>query len=182
MLLERGFPSPAAELLRRLSASPRLVAHLRLVHDVAFRLTEWLAHAHPAVLFDREAVLFGAATHDIGKARVAEELSAPGSRHEQLGEQLLLAEGVSPRLARFAATHASWHADGVEMDDLLISLADKVWKAKRVPDLEQLVVDRLAVASAVEPWAAFMSLDDCLDRLAAGADERLAFQNAHPVS
>jgi hypothetical protein len=62
-----------------------------------------------------------------------------------------------------------------------VSLADKVWKAKRVPDLEQLVVDRLAAASDQPAWQAFLDLDDELTRLADGADERLAFQNAYPV-
>jgi hypothetical protein len=64
---------------------------------------------------------------------------------------LLLQTGTEPRLARFAATHASWQAPGIELEDLLVSLADKIWKAKRVPDLEQLVVDRLAVASSQQP-------------------------------
>ncbi|WP_247659299.1 hypothetical protein [Micromonospora sp. U56] len=66
--------------------------------------------------------------------------------------------GIEPSLARFAATHASWGTTAVELEDLLVSLADKIWKAKRVPDLEQLVVDRLAAASGEEPWQAFLNL------------------------
>ena len=190
MLLERALTDPAvrplpptaADLLRGMDAPPRLAAHLRAVHDVAVDLTDWLAATCPAVAFDRNAVLFGAATHDIGKTLHVAELSAPGSQHEPAGRDLLLSFGVPPELARFAATHASWHAPGIEIEDLRVSLADKIWKAKRVPDLERLVADRLAVASGVEPWEAFMSFDDCLERIAAGADERLAFQNAYPVA
>ncbi|MFC7279669.1 HD domain-containing protein [Paractinoplanes rhizophilus] len=190
MLLERALtdpavrplPSPAADLLRGLDAPPRLAAHLRAVHDVAVDLTDWLAAHYPAVPFDRNAVLFGAATHDIGKTLHLAELSAPGSQHEPAGRDLLLSFGVPPELARFAATHASWHDLGIEPEDLLVSLADKIWKAKRVPDLEQLVVIRLAAAGAIEPWEAFLALDECLDRLAAGADDRLAFQNTYPVA
>ena len=48
-------------------------------------------------------MLFGAATHDIGKTMHVAELSAPGSEHEEAGRQLLLAHGISPELARFAA-------------------------------------------------------------------------------
>jgi hypothetical protein len=88
---------------------------------------------------------------------------------------------VEPRLARFAGTHGSWTAEGIELEDLLVSLADKVWKAKRVDDLEQLVVDRLVAESGQERWEAFLELDDQLGRLADGADERLAFQNSYPV-
>ncbi|GIE78823.1 hypothetical protein Aph02nite_47730 [Actinoplanes philippinensis] len=85
------------------------------------------------------------------------------------------------RLARFAGTHGSWAAPEVVVEDLLVSVADKVWKAKRVEDLEQLLTERIAVASGVAPWEALLSLEDCLQSLAAGADWRLEFQNAFPV-
>ncbi|WP_431962932.1 hypothetical protein [Actinacidiphila sp. bgisy160] len=81
---------------------------------------------------------FGAATHDIGKALHVAELSAPGSAHERAGRAQLLAQGVTPRLARFAATHGSWTDAAVTMEDLLVSVADKVWKGKRVTELEDL--------------------------------------------
>lgn len=178
----RPLPADVAELLVELAAPPRLAAHLRAVHDVAHGLTTWLAQQHPAVTFDRAAVLYGAATHDIGKVVHVEELSGPGSQHEQAGQRLLLDAGVEESLARFAATHASWDAPGIEIEDLLVSVADKVWKAKRVPELEQLLVDRLARASGQELWQAFLDLDDQRDHLASGADARLAFQNAHPVA
>ncbi|WP_370416208.1 hypothetical protein [Streptomyces fradiae] len=108
-------------------------------------------------------------------------LSGPGAAHERTGRELLLAEGVSARLARFAATHASWDAPGVGLDDLLVSLADKAWKNKRVPALEDLVVARLAEASGRERWEVFLELDGVLDAIGAGADARLAFQGAYPV-
>ncbi|MFI0797932.1 hypothetical protein [Amycolatopsis lurida] len=68
------------------------------------------------------------------------------------------------------------------MEDLLVSLADKVWKAKRVPDLEELNTARLAASSGQQPWEVFMALDDVLDRIAADADGRLAFQASYPVA
>ena len=110
-----------------------------------------------------------------------EELSGPGKLHEPAGEQLLLRSGVEPRLARFAATHGSWTAAGVVLEDLLVSLADKVWKAKRVVDLEQLLVERLVAVTCGESWQAFLALDDFLTRIADGADDRLAFQNGYPI-
>ncbi|BCY10388.1 hypothetical protein [Actinoplanes sp. L3-i22] len=63
----RLLPPPAADLLVGLQAPPRLGAHLRAVHDVAWRLTGWLAGSYPQLGFDRAAVLFGAATHDSGR-------------------------------------------------------------------------------------------------------------------
>lgn len=88
-------------LLDSFDAPPRLVAHLRLVHD-------------------------------IGKAVRRDELSGPGHEHEPVGCQLL--------------------------------------------------ADRLAVASGQEPWEVFLELDEVLQRIAAGADERLGYQFSFPVT
>ncbi|MFF7278661.1 HD domain-containing protein [Streptomyces griseorubiginosus] len=177
----RPLPDTAARLLRTLDAPPRLAAHLRLVHDVAYRLTDWLAQQHPALPLDREAVLFGAATHDIGKTTHVAELSGPGSAHEKAGQDLLLAHGIPPHLARFAATHATWTLPDIGLEDLLVSVADKIWKNKRVPELEDLVVRRLAEASGRTVWEEFLEFDDALTAVGEDAEERLAFQAAHPV-
>ncbi|MDN3021465.1 HD domain-containing protein [Streptomyces sp. S.PB5] len=177
----RQLPSPAADLLRELDASPRLVAHLRAVHDVAYRIVEWVAERYPALPLDREAVLFGAATHDIGKTTHVAELSGPGSAHENAGRDLLLEHGVPPYLARFAATHAGWTLPDVGVEDLLVSLADKIWKNKRVPDLEDLVVGRLVETSGRAVWEEFLALDDLLTSVGEGAGARLAFQASYPV-
>ncbi|MEV7774159.1 HDIG domain-containing metalloprotein [Kitasatospora sp. NPDC086791] len=172
-------PAEVADLLRALDAPPRLVAHLALVHEVAERIAEFCADA--GLEFDRAAVRYGAATHDIGKTVHPEELSAPGSAHEAAGHALLLARRVPERLARFARSHASWGEPGVTVEELLVSLADKAWKNKRVPDLEDRVVDRLAAATGRERWEAFLALDDLLAGIGEDAPGRLAVQAAHPV-
>ncbi|WP_406351887.1 HD domain-containing protein [Streptomyces sp. NBC_00658] len=177
----RPLPDRAAELLRKLDAPPRLAAHLRAVHDVAHRLVDWLEEWQPALRFDRDAVLFGAATHDIGKTAHVGELSGPGSAHEEAGRELLLAQGVSAELARFAGTHAAWTGPDIGIEDLLVSVADKIWKNKRVQELEDLVVARLAEASGRTRWEEFLAFDDVLGALGEGADQRLAFQASYPV-
>ncbi|MEE3921724.1 HD domain-containing protein [Micromonospora sp. BRA006-A] len=103
-------PGVAVELLAALAAPPRLGAHLRLVHDVAWHLTAAFADRFAAVPFDRQAVLFGAAVHDLGKVEHPAELTGPGSAHEEAGYQLLLRFGVPEERARFAVTHAAWHS------------------------------------------------------------------------
>ncbi|MFD4675932.1 HD domain-containing protein [Lentzea sp. NPDC058450] len=178
----RRLPAEAEELLTDLHAPPRLAAHLRAVHDVACELLTWLTEHHPSLTVDQEAVRYGAATHDIGKVLHPNELSGPGSDHEPAGHTLLLSRGVPPHLARFAGTHGSWTADGITLEDLLVSLADKVWKAKRVPDLEQRVTDHLATAGGQEPWEVYLALDDELNRIAESADARLAFQSSYPTT
>ncbi|WP_306208468.1 hypothetical protein [Actinoplanes sp. RD1] len=62
-----------------------------------------------------------------------------------------------------------------------MSVADKVWKGQRVPELEDLVVAELARTAGRERWEAFLLLDDILGELAAGADARLALQASRPV-
>lgn len=177
----RPLPRDVAGLLETLACPPRLAAHLRLVHDVAGQIADWAGRRHPGLPLDRDAVLFGAATHDIGKILHPAELSGPGSDHEAAGRDLLLRHGFDASLARFAATHAAWTGPGVTLEDLLVSLADKVWKGKRVPDLEDLVVARLAQAAGRAAWEEFAALDDLLTRIGDTADRRLAAQSAHPV-
>ncbi|MFC4376877.1 HD domain-containing protein [Nocardia halotolerans] len=177
----RSLPEEVEVLLRSLEAPPRLGAHLRVVHEVAWQLADWVDRHHRGTRFDRHSMLFGAATHDIGKIAHPDELSGPGSAHERTGYELLLAQGFDEESARFARTHGSWTGPDVGMEDLLVSLADKVWKAKRVPELERLVVQRLATADGQPSWQVFMALDDELDRIAVDADRRLAFQASYPV-
>ncbi|MFD6888579.1 phosphohydrolase [Streptomyces sp. NPDC059957] len=179
----RPLPETVAALLRELAAPPRLAAHLRLVHDVAYELTDWFAEFRPALAFDRGAVLFGAATHDMGKVVHTAELDGPGSAHEPAGRELLLAYGFAPERARFAATHGSWAGTGVSVEELLVTTADKVWKGKRVSGLEDLLIDHLVRVSGpgAERWQVYLELDSLLARIAEGADARLAFQAAYPV-
>ena len=176
----RPLPAAVAELLRAVGAPPRLVAHLRAVHDVAAQLVDWVCAHRPELAVDREAVLFGAATHDVGKTLHPAELSGPGSRHEEAGRDLLLTHGVPPGLARFAAGHATWDA-ATGLEDLLVSVADKVWKNKRVPDLEDLLVAALSRAGGHPPWEEFLALDEFLTHVGEDADRRLAWQGAHSV-
>ncbi|MFD5474242.1 HD domain-containing protein [Streptomyces sp. NPDC127105] len=173
-------PVPA-ELLRSLSAPPRPAAHLRVVHHVAVELADWVQSRYPDLTVDRDAVLFGASTHDVGKALHPEELVGPGSMHEEAGRDLLLDRGFQPALARFAATHASWDGPAATIEELPVSTADKVWKDKRVPHLEDRLVRALASATGREPWEEYLALDDSLVRLGADAGRRLAFQSAFPV-
>lgn len=179
----RMLPERVGRLLERLDAPPRLAAHLRIVHDVAWRLTDRLVRGFPALRFDREAVLFGAASHDIGKVVHPRELSGPGHVHEQAGYELLRQQGVDERLARFARTHAAWTEPEVTVEDLLVSVADKIWKGRRVEDLERLVVEHIVTGrgAGVDRWQVLIDVDDLLEDIAAGADQRLAFQAAFPV-
>jgi HD domain len=163
----------ALALLQELGAPPRLVRHHELVVEAAQMLLAGIRSALPASV-DQTEVLIGAALHDVGKTKHSSEMNAPGSAHELDGEALLLAAGVAPRLARFSRTHARWTEPGVTLEDLLVSAADKLWRGKREPELEQLLISSLAQANGAQPWAMFERLDSVFEAVAAQGDDRLS--------
>ena len=173
-------PAEVLEICRSVYASPRLVAHLTIVHDVAAKLLDHLHRAFPELHLDRDAVLFGAAVHDIGKAIHADELSGPGSQHERQGFELLKKLGVSEERARFTFTHAAW--EGRPLEDLVVALADKCWKGKRVSLLEEETARKIGEQLGKEHWETFAALDEILEQLAEQADARLAWQAEFPTA
>lgn len=168
------------EIFERLKMPPRLLAHLTLVHDAEKRLLKEIAAAFPKVKIDKELALFGAATHDIGKCVCKNELTQPGREHEAQGQKLLLSLGDSPQMAAFAKNHSTW-SERSTIESLLVSLADKIWKGSRVAELEDLVAAKISQASALEKWEAYLLLDDIIQKIASGADKRLAWQNQFEV-
>lgn len=181
--IQHDLPESASNLLKRVSAPPRLVTHLTLVHDVACKIVENVQMAFPDFSFEPEWVKFGAATHDIGKAIFPEELSVSGTRHERKGEQLLLSFGIDSELARFARTHAEWPLEpDPTVEDLLVALADSVWKGKRDEKLESLLIPRISEQTGLESWAVFELLDAFLTEIASDADHRIEWQKSFPIS
>lgn len=175
-------PPKALEILAKYSAPPRLVAHLTVVHDVAVALVAQLHTRWPLLVYDRERVLFGAATHDIGKVVCINELTGPGTRHEEVGPQILLACGLSEAYARFAGTHARWDREPtVQFEDVLVAFADTIWKGKRDEALEQTIARLIAQSCQEEIWHVYMKLDDIACELAKDADERILWQGKHAL-
>lgn len=167
----------AAELLDSMAVHPHLLAHLILVHDVAVRLVEGIQKTWPDVAFDNGAVIFGAATHDIGKVLHPEEMTGPGEDHRAAGVELLRSRGVDPDRARFARTHASWHREEVQLEDLLVALADNIWIGRRNQQLEDAVVRELSASDESAIWNTYMALDDLLTEISTDAELRLVWQS-----
>ncbi|HMA36486.1 MAG TPA: HD domain-containing protein [Chloroflexia bacterium] len=173
----RPLPEDVQQLLHTLQAPPRLVAHLTLVHDVAGQLCTAWPRYWPQVAVDQEAVLLGAATHDAGKVRYPEELNGPGTQHETIGPSLLIAHGIPAQYARFAQTHGTWQQTTmVNIEDLLVALADTIWKGKRNEDLELRLAGLIADVCSAETWQVYMQLDELITRITEDADKRLAWQ------
>jgi hypothetical protein len=173
----RELLAEARRILETLHVPPRLLAHLTLVHDVAAELLGALLTRWPDLPVDREAVLFGAATHDIGKVLHPDELDGPGNDHEKDGPALLEQLGIPSERARFARTHGTWRKEvGLACEDLLVALADSCWKGQRDEELETRLATQIASRQGIEEWEAFLALDEILQRIAAGAEGRLAWQ------
>ena len=166
-------PSVAAAriLLSELGAPPRLLRHVELVGEAADLLLAGLERL--GVPLHAEFVGVGVVLHDAGKVLHPAELDAGGSEHEPAGQLLLVERGVSPALARVCVSHARWAQMQVTFEELLVALADKLWKGARHAELERRVVDHVAATRAVDFWDVFVDLDTLFEDVAAGAADRL---------
>jgi hypothetical protein len=158
----------ALELLTRLGAPHRLLRHVELVGEAAELLL-----ARLAAPLDAEFVRDGVILHDAGKILHPAELDEPGARHEPDGESLLLEHGVSPNLARVCRSHAQWNQMAVSLEELVVALADKLWKGVRKRDLEELAIDRVAASLGTDRWNVFLELDTLFEEIAAKGSNRL---------
>ena len=161
----------AEALLVDVGAPERLIMHGRLVLEAA---EELLARAKGlGVAIDGRLVRAGAVLHDIGKTVQPDELHASGALHEEAGERLLLARGIEPAVARCCVSHARWATMTCSLEELLVALADALWKGVRRESLEKRVVEEIAGRLAVDPWSIFVDLDSCFEDISERGPERL---------
>ncbi|MEN0060999.1 MAG: HD domain-containing protein [Myxococcota bacterium] len=161
----------ALALLVELGAVPHLVQHHRLVVEAATELCDGLS-AVGLGRFDRTEVLVGASLHDVGKTLHPAEMHGGGCEHEHDGHRLLLENGVPERFARHAWLHAAW-TEQKELEPILVALADKLWKGKRVAGLEERTARLLADHSDQDFWRVWSEVDPVFEGVASTGDERL---------
>lgn len=149
-----------------------MLRHVELVLEAADEVLDKLARLGVSVRGD--FVRIGVALHDAGKILHPAELEASGNLHEPDGEALLLRSGVSPELARVCLSHARWDVMEVTLEELLVALADKLWKGVRVQRLEERVVNSVARQLGLEHWDIFIELDTAFEQIAAAGADRLA--------
>lgn len=161
----------ARALLVGLGAPPHLLRHVDLVGEAADLLIE--CFGDHGVSFDDQFVRVGVVLHDAGKIAHPGELTASGDDHEPAGERMLLAAGVVPSLARVCLSHARWRTMTVTFEEMVIALADKLWKSVRAADLEERVLREAADRSGSTFWDLFVPLDACFESVAEGGLARL---------
>jgi hypothetical protein len=157
--------------LRELGASSKLIIHVKLVAEASELLIAKLRLLD--IGFDISFVRLGVAFHDAGKILHPEELQIKGINHEAAGEQLLLANGIDNELARCCRSHGQWQNMECTLEELLVALADTLWKGKRSQDLENLVVKRLSKQYSRDYWELFMEMDACFEKIAEDGYSRL---------
>ena len=164
-------PEDARVLLVELGAPERLVTHGYLVLEAADALLGALAAM--GVTVDVPLVRAGAMLHDVGKIAFPAELRAPGAEHEMAGQAMLLERGVDPRVARHCVAHARWATMDPTIEELVVALADALWKGVRRKPIEQRVVDEIARIRGVDAWSIFVEMDSCFEAIADGGQDRL---------
>ena len=128
--------------LQAIGASPHLILHVKLVGEAVDLLIAKLNQLH--ISFDANFVRLGVAFHDAGKIIYPEELTGKGNHHEADGEALLIDNGIDPKLARCCRSHGQWSTMECSFEELLVALADTLWKGKRNDRLENLVISQVS--------------------------------------
>jgi hypothetical protein len=59
------------------------------------------------------------------------------------------------------------------LEELLVALADTLWKGKRDDILENRVMDERLKQATYRRWQLFIEMDSCFEFIAAGGTERL---------
>lgn len=162
----------AIMFLKNINAPSKLVLHHLLVVEAAQELVKGLQSKFK-LNFSGDLVLVGAALHDCGKIVHPHEMINPGNQHEISGEQILLYYEVSPEIARFCRTHASWYENDTVLEDWLVALADKLWKGCREKALESMIISYIAQQTKFPEWEVFLEADLLFEEIAAKGSIRL---------
>jgi len=147
------------------------MTHVRLVGEAADLLLAQLRRL--GVSHDANFVRVAVVLHDAGKILHPDELHGGGVKHEAAGEKLLLAQGVNPALARCCLSHAQWTRMACSLEELLVALADTLWKGKRDAELEKRVMEAICERSQLEFWDIFVEVDHGFEVIAADGITRL---------
>jgi HD domain len=161
----------ARNLLVKMGAPQSLVTHVRLVGEAADLLLAELQRL--GIPHDADFVRVAVVLHDSGKILHPDELDGVGDEHEYAGETLLLAQGVDPALARCCISHARWAQMPCSLEELVVALADTLWKGKRNAVLEKRVIDVISERLGRGFWDLFIELDNSFESIAANGTTRL---------
>jgi len=169
-------PKEIKKILNQFDTPQRLIKHLTLVNSTAFLIIEELKNEWSNLLLNEKEILFGASTHDIGKVLVTDELYKKGKKHELEGFKILKELGYEDQESRFTVTHGNWRNPNLKIEDLIVCLSDKIWKGKRVNELEEQITNKISKLTKTDFWDVSMKLELILEKITIGSDDRIAWQ------
>ncbi len=161
----------AYALLTQLGAPSRLIRHAELVIEAAEVLIPHFSNL--GLEFEAQLVRLGCILHDAGKIMHPEELATEGIQHTTAGYELLVKNGIEPRVADFCLSHEHWQANSTSLETLMVALADKLWKGKRHTELETATIQQVSAIMGQDFWAIFMELDTVFEAVADTGPQRL---------
>ena len=166
-------PEEIDHFLKSQQAPARLITHHQLVVEATKELVFGLKQNFSNLDCNYQQVLVGAAIHDAGKMIFPHEISDKGNKHELEGEKHLIALGIPSHIARFCRTHAHWDNPDNTIEDLLVALADTLWKGCRKTELENLAIAKIASLLERDFWDVFMVVDSLFEKVSDRGTDRL---------
>lgn len=90
---------------------------------------------------------------------------------------MLVDYGIKENLARFTITHSNWENENLKIEDLIVSLADKIWKGQRIDNLEEKVIAKISLFTNIDYWTVYLKIDNIISQIINGSDKRLNWQS-----
>ena len=85
----------------------------------------------------------------------------------------------SAELGSFFFQPLDFHLQSADLlEELLVALADTLWKGVRRERLERMVLDEIARRLEVDVWSIYVELDSCFDAIAEAGPDRLMRSSA----
>lgn len=105
-------------------------------------------------MVSRDAVLFGAVAHDLGKTVCPEEPTGPGIKHEIVGPGRLEQHRAPRNLARFSGAHGP----PVDLEDAIVAWSDHAWR--RSTAIDAVVAEKRNEITGLAEGEAWVVVDD----------------------
>ena len=153
-----------------------LFKHLTIVNSTASLIVEQFKIEWPNLVLNEKEILFGTSTHNIGKTVITNELYKKGKKHESKGFEILKEFGYDNEESRFTITHGNWENKNLKIEDLIECLYDKIWKGKRVNELEKRIIKETSEFTETDFWDISMKFELILENTGVGSDYRIAWQ------
>lgn len=157
--------------LRERGADGRLIRHARVVCEVGLIIATTLREV--GIQVDTQILIPSLILHDAGKIIHPDELTGEGSEHLEAGWRLLIENNVDEKIARTCISHERWDEMECSIEELIVALADALWKGERIPELEKMFIDRIWSLRGGDYWDTFLRLDTLFESIAEEGSKRL---------